>query len=92
MFIYLLNKPQQCALEDLQTLAAEAKANLNPNLRKTGLVFRFEQEEYESGLKLQASDDHDATDDKDAKDVHKHAKDYNDANTNQDSNDSVGIG
>ena len=32
------------------------------------MILRFEQEEYESGLKLQASDDHDATDDKDAKD------------------------
>ena len=32
----LLNKPQQWSLEHLQTLAAEAKRNLNPNLRKTG--------------------------------------------------------
>jgi len=32
------------------------------------VILRFEQEEYESGLKLHASDDHDATDDKDAKD------------------------
>ena len=55
------------------------------------VILRFEQEEYESGLKLHASDDHDATDDKDAKDEHKHAKDYNDANDDQDSDNSVGI-
>jgi hypothetical protein len=35
------------------------------------VILRFEQEEYESGLKLQVSDDHDATDDKEAKEFAK---------------------
>eukprot|EP00277_Geminigera_cryophila_P036852 CAMPEP_0173098112 /NCGR_PEP_ID=MMETSP1102-20130122/34476_1 /TAXON_ID=49646 /ORGANISM="Geminigera sp., Strain Caron Lab Isolate" /LENGTH=196 /DNA_ID=CAMNT_0013990425 /DNA_START=207 /DNA_END=797 /DNA_ORIENTATION=+ len=43
-----LNKPQQWSLEHLQTLAAEAKRNLNPNLRKTGLVLHCPSSDGES--------------------------------------------
>ena len=44
----LLNKPQEWSLEDLETLAAEAKRNLNPNLRKTGLVLHCPSSDGES--------------------------------------------